>query len=172
MIISQVYPGDENEILMQVQYDEYDRNIGRIFSSARDELAHADAILDAKLLITDTALAVKRFDHRVLQDAHDIIAAAFRYHNDDGGQLRLFEDAEKQLARYAHEWNEWLGRQLLLFLRYPVFVRSVVECVVFANNVMGYMAEDRLCAFLLSYYNAVDWMKEDGYLKVYKLVSS
>ena len=172
MIISQVYPGDENKILMQVQYDEYDRNIGRIFSSARDELAHADAILDAKLLITDTALAVKRFDHRVLQDAHDIIAAAFRYHNDDGGQLRLFEDAEKQRARYAHEWNEWLGRQLLLFLRYPVFVRSVVECVVFANNVMGYMAEDRLCAFLLSYYNAVDWMKEDGYLKVYKLVSS
>lgn len=172
MIVSRVYLGDENEILKQVQYDEDDRNIGRIFSSARAELAHVDAILDANLLITDTALAVERFDHRVLQGAHDIIAAAFRYHNDDGGQLRLFEDADTQRTRYVHEWNEWLEKQLLCFLRHPPFVRSVVECVIFANNVIGYMAEDRLCDFLLTHYNAIAWMRKDGYLKTYKSMST
>lgn len=129
-------------------------------------------MLDASLLITDKALAVKQFDHRVLQDAHDIIAAAFRHHNDDGGQLRLLEDADKQRTRYVHEWNEWLERQLLWFLRQPPFVRSVVECVIFTNNVMGYMAEDRLCDFLLTHYNAIAWMRKDGYLKTYKPMST
>lgn len=155
-------------MLKQAQHDEYDYNIGRIFSSARAELAHADAILELNLLITDTALAISRFDHRVLQDAHDIMAAAFRYRNDDGGQLRLFEDADTQIARYVHEWNAWLASQLRDLVRHPSFVRSVVECVIFSNKTMGYMAENRLCELVLSYYGADDWMHQNSYLKTYK----
>ena len=167
MILSNVYENDCNRLLKDVQHDEYPRSIGTIFKSARDGLIRADAILGSNLLITEKAREVQSFDHRVLQDAHDIIAAAFRYRHDDGGQLRLGEDPEHQRLRYLRAWINWLNEQLGELVHYPQFVRSTVECIVFSNTAMGYMAEDRLCDVLLTHFSAGDWMFQNGYLRTY-----
>jgi hypothetical protein len=168
MIINEAFEGDLNKLLKNIQHDEYGRSVGRIFEAARSELIHAAAVLDAKLPLVDNARAVKNFDHRVLQDAHDIIAAAYRYRHDDSGQLELLEIYDLQPNRYLRHWTSWLGEQLKDLVRYPQFVRPTVESVLFANTDGGYMAENRLCDTLLTHYSAGDWMKRDGYLKVYK----
>ncbi len=167
VILSNVYKNDCNRLLKDVQHDEYPRSICGIFKSARDGLIRADAILGSNLLITEKARKVQTFDHRVLQDAHDIMAATFRYHHDDGGQLRLDEDPEHQRLRYLRTWTNWLNKQLEELVHYPQFVRSTVECIVFPNTVMGYMAENRLCDVLLTHFSAGDWMFQVGYLRTY-----
>lgn len=168
MIVTNTFENDCNERLKLVQHDDYGRNVVKIFKAARSELIHANAILESHLLIVKKAKEVSSINHRALQDAHDILAAAFRYQWDDGGQLALFEKHDSQSSRYSFEWTSWLERQLQDLVRYPQLVRSVVQSVVFTNTEMGYMAEGQVCAFLLSYFNAEDWMFEDGYLETYK----
>ena len=167
MIISKVYENDCNELLKDVQHDAYWRSIGSIFKAARAELLQADAILGTNLLIAEKARKVQALDHRVLQNAHDILAAAFRYHHDDGGQLALGESPDAQRLRYSIEWAQWLEEQLRELIKYPQFVRSTVECVIFSNGEVGYMAENRLSDLLLTHLSAGDWMYQDGYLKTY-----
>lgn len=168
MIIFRVYDNDCNKVLKRVQHDEYMRSIVSIFNVAKTALVRADAIIGSDLLIVEEARAVTTFDHRVLQDAHDIIAAAYRYQYDDGGQLHLFDESGAQRIRYLRQWTQWLADQLLELTGYPQFVRSVVECVIFSNTEMGYMAENRVCDILLTHYSAGDWAFPDYYLKVYK----
>lgn len=165
MIVCRVYESDNNELLKRTQHDEYMHIVGRIFHSARSTLVKADATLETNLLIAERARSVDGFDHRVLQDAHDIMAAAFRHLHDDGGQLGLFENAETQCTSYLTKWTAWLDNQLVELVQCPQFVRSAVECVLFSNAEMGYMAENRLCDFLLTYYGAGDWAYRNGYLK-------
>ena len=169
MIISTVYVNDHSKLLKDAQHDGYFRSIGNIFKAARVELLRADAILGSNLLIAEKARDINTFDHRVLQDAHDIIAAAFRYQHDDGGQLRLGENPETQRLRYLRSWTLWLDEQLQELVHYTQFVRSTVECIVFSNTEVGYMAENRLCDLLLTHFSAGDWMFPDGYLKTYVL---
>ena len=167
MIISSVYENDCNQLLKDVQHGEYGRSVGNIFNAARSAFLQADAILGTKLLIAEKAREVQAFDHRVLQDAHDILAAAFRYRHDDGGQLALGESSDAQRLRYLIEWTQWLEEQLHELVMYRQFARSVVECVIFSNGEAGYIAENRLCDLLLIHLSAGDWMSQDGYLKTY-----
>ena len=108
MIITEVFENDQNKFLKKVEHDEYGQSIGRIFEAARSEFIHADAVLNAKLLMAEELRAVTTFDHRVLQDSHDIIAAAYRYRHDDGGQLQLGESRDTQQIRYLRQWTSWL----------------------------------------------------------------
>lgn len=168
MIIAEVFEGDQNRVLKNVQHDEYGHSIWRMFESARSEFIHADAVLVTRLPIVEQARAVKSFDHRVLQDAHDIIAAAYRFRHDDSCQLQLLESPDLQPIRYLRHWSNWLGGQLQELVRRPLFVRATVESVVFANTDIGYKAENRLCDTLLIHFSAGDWMSSDKYLKTYK----
>ena len=168
MIVCCEYENDDNELIKDVQHDEYMRSVGRIFQAARSALSKADAILGTNLLVVEKARSIDRFDHRVLQSSHDIMAAAFRYFHDDGGQLGLFEKAGTQRSSYRQKWTAWLSDQLVELVEYPQFVRSVVECVLFSNTEMGYMAERRVGNVLLSHYSAGDWASEDGFLKIYQ----
>ena len=157
MIVTSVYKNDDNELLKMVQHDDYMRSVGSIFRAATSALVRADALLGTELLIVEKARAVTTFDHRALQGAHDILAATYRYRHDDGGQMRLFEEASAQATRYCAHWRMWLGEQLQELVEYPQFVRSVVESVIFANSVMGTLAERRACGVLHSHYSTGDW---------------
>jgi hypothetical protein len=140
MIIGYSFLKDNNESLTAMQHDSYNHNVAAIVEAARAALIHADAILQSNLKIAEEAREIKGFDHRTLQDTHDILAMTFRYLNDDGGQLKLSETCEEQNNRYLHTWNKWLGDQLSEHAKNPLFVRSVVEAVIFSNSEMSYMA--------------------------------
>jgi len=168
LIVSTSYPSDDNDQLKDVQHELYWQLVPRLFAVARAELLRADEILDAKVLIAEKARAIERLDHRVLQDAHDIMAAAFRYGHDDGGQLRLLETEADRAERYRAAWLEWFETELEALAKMPRFVRSTVQAVVLANTELGYAAERDVGELLVSRYGFQQWGSADGYAKRYR----
>lgn len=168
MIIAHAYKSDNNKLLKDSQHDLYEKHVFKIFEAAKLKLIQADSILNANFLITKKARDIDSFDHRILQNAHDIIAAAYRYRYDDGGQLNLFRRDITIQDYYKIEWARWFYKELDSLLDYSRFVRAVVECVVYSNTNLGYDAEHSVCDVLISHYGMEDWGFPDGYVKTYK----
>jgi hypothetical protein len=160
MIICDAYPSDDNGLLKTVQHDAYPRSVAQLYETAREALLWADKVLETRLLIAEKARDTTRFDHRVLQDAHDILAAAFRHSCDDGGQLRLLESEAERANRYRSTWLEWLQDQLTDLSKNPQFVRSTVQAVVLANSELGYEAERVVCQLLVVRYGLDHWKRK------------
>jgi len=168
MIIANAYKSDNNNLLKDAQHDLYGRHVSKIFEAAKFKLIQADSILNANFLITKKARDIDSFDHRILQNAHDIIAAAYRYRYDDGGQLNLFRRDITIQDYYKIEWARWFDKELDSLLGYSLFVRAVVECVIYPNSNLGHAAEHSICYILISHYNIEDWGYPDSYVKIYK----
>lgn len=167
MIVYTVFTGDNNEILKEVQHDAYWKNVGIIFRACKSALIHADSMLNTNLLIVEKLQQLDGFDHRNLQDAHDIFAAAYRHEirlNDKASELP--EDERK--AVYLSNWNAWYAKQVdLVILVLPQFVRSVVESVVFPNSIMRQLSEEAACRVLVNFYGLRSWEGKVSYAKSY-----
>lgn len=171
MIISDVFPGDNNTTLKRVQHDLYPQSVVAIFEAALRTMVLADAVLMTNLELVTKAKAIERFDHRVLQDAHDILAARFRHLHDDGGQIDLLDPADPNVM-YIQAWSDWRASQLKELATYPDFVRSAVEAVVFANTEFGYIAEQQLCNTLITHVVMEDWAPSARYVSQYRGLST
>lgn len=167
MIIARCFLNDDNDLLKDVQHHLYRESVYRLFDAARRALVRADEVLGTKLLIAEQAAAVDRFDHRVLQAAHDIMAATYRHSQCDGGQLQLLETQEVQRTCYSVAWTQWLKAQLDELAQSPGFVRSTVQAVLFANTELGYLAERELGCLLVTRYDLRSWEEPGGYASVY-----
>ncbi len=167
MIICRTYSSDDNELLKYAQHDSYMQNVGALFHGARTALVYAEAVLGTDLLIVEKAKAIDQLDHRVLQDPHDIIAAAYRHLHDDGGQYRLLHRNHDLRSRYNADWNEWFSAEIQALVKHVRFVRSVVESFVFTNSPLGPVAEHSVCDVLMTRYGMEDWGFADGYVKTY-----
>lgn len=167
MIVGYVFENDNNLNLKNIQHDRYPLSITEIFSSCRRAMTKAEVILGIRLDDVEKARDIINFDHQVLQDTHDIIAAAYRYKFDDGGQLMFGESIEEQSNRYLNGWANWLEKELDELIGYRKFAHSVIDCVIKENTDMGYQAEYTVADILLTHYSAEDWMYPDGYPKTY-----
>lgn len=167
MIVGTIYPGDRNGVLKAVQYELYWDHVAQLFGVARAALIQADELLGTDLLIAQKARATEIFGHRVLQDAHDIMAAAFRYNHDGCGQLSLLDSGQEHEVRYREAWQEWFAAELRVLASSPKFVRSVVQAVLLANTELGYAAERAACSHLVVRYGVADWGFAAGYAKTY-----
>lgn len=168
MIVGTSYPSDDNDQLKDAQRELYWQLVPRLFAAARAELLRAEEILDTKVVIAEKARAIENVDHRVLQDAHDIMAAAFRHGHDDGSQLRLLETEAERGERYRAAWLEWFETELAALAKIPRFVRSTVQAVVLANTELGFAAERDIGELLVSRYELQHWGFADGYAKRYR----
>lgn len=152
MIVSKCFPGDENRILKWIQHDHYGQMIGHLFVFAKTRYFRA-----LQFVSVDTELAKKlrgkdSFDHRVLQEAHDIIAANFRFRFDPGGQMILpFED----MSYKEYLKNSWIkfsieeGEQLA---KDDITARMILTAVGYENTEIGYQAEKELEQNLIDRY--------------------
>lgn len=167
MIVFDVYSGDDNELLKHVQHDAYWQNVGLIFKVAKNAFIHADNILNTNLLIAERLRPVELQDHRVLQDAHDLFAAAYR-HECDTSENSSILPIDEQREAYLLSWNEWYASEINTVISCsPQFVRAVVESVLFTNTVMGYMAERDVCNSLIQHYNVKSWANPGSYVEVF-----
>lgn len=167
MIIFNIYHGDTNEILKLVQHDCYMCKVSFIFEQAKRRFIQADAIIQSNLPIIKDLRAIEKIDHRVLQDAHDIIAAAYRYYHDDGGQLNLFRQDTTLENYYINKWTEWYEEKIKALIECPDFVSFVVLSVLNMNTKTGYDFEHRLCDFLMVHFSMGDWAGDVSYMKTY-----
>lgn len=160
MIVCDYFPEDGNELLKNVQHDEYSNSVLKIFQAARGVFVEATQRLDVGQAIAERVLAVKSFDHRVLQNAHDIIAAFFRCHLDAG--CPDLPEVE-QSAAYLDYWREWLDEILEDLMCHEEIVRGVLHSVIFTGEKIGATAEYQLCELLALFFDGASWMDERHY---------
>lgn len=98
------------------------------------------------------------YDYRTLQDAHDILAAAWRFIADTaqpplpapvGGQARA--------RPLMEQWNEWLRAEIAAWPTRPHLVQLVMTILAHQNIPRGNDAEDALAQALRERFNSVPW---------------
>ena len=105
-------------------------------------------------------------DDQRRQDAHDIVAAYYRFEHGDNRQIRLFEEP-RSIEHYERLWIDWLNLELQELSKSPGFVRGVARAVVFQNTDPGFRAEEDVGRYLVARYVMREWAREEGLLKVY-----
>jgi len=141
MWVGHEFAGDDNQTLKDVQFRLYGEMLLRLFSRPRDRYLDASRLIQVPTELAVRVRAMDGFDHRTLQDAHDLIAAWYRYFQDDGGQLRLGESPADYEKRLATEWREFFEQEVASLTGSDEFTRDVLTSAVFANSDRGYAAE-------------------------------
>lgn len=149
MILASCYSGDDNHVLKDAQFSEYPKNVHNIFLVAKSIYLYSCDVLDMKTEVSTILEAKSTFDHRVLQDAHDTMAAYYRFSYDDGVQLDLIDPVLTKEEQYLINWNSWFDNELKQIMgTNSQLVRSVNEAIAFENTERGYNAEDKIIEIL------------------------
>jgi len=154
LIVGRYYDGDGDMDLAWKQHDVYGQALGIISSTCNRYAAFAKALLE------DTGHndwgKIDRFDHRTLQDCHDLLAAAWRFRNDSCQGKLPFEDAEDSVPAESR-WLDWLRKEVSGWIDHPHLVRSVQLILTNQNQLTGYIAESQLCLDTMSCFPDVPW---------------
>lgn len=108
MIFCSMFEGDDYEALQWQQHDAYGQALSVIVNEAKTRLDMAERLVGKTALGDEVRL--DRWDHHVLQDAHDLIAALWRLrfgHTQPPLPLRGFH-----VEALATQWLEWLRQHV------------------------------------------------------------
>lgn len=108
MIVCGMFEGDAYEALQLQQHDAYEQALSIIIAEAKRRLARAEALVGETALGNEVRL--DRFDHHVIQDAHDLLAARWRLacgHTQPPLPLKGMH-----VEAYATQWLEWLKQEV------------------------------------------------------------
>ena len=97
-----------------------------------------------------------RCDHRTLQDAHDLLAAVWRFRN-DFRQTNLSFDKSENDSTPERLWLAWLKKEISSWIEHPELVRFVQLILANQNQPLGYEAESRLCIAIMDKFGEVPW---------------
>ena len=97
-----------------------------------------------------------RLDHRTVQGAHDLLAAAWRFKNDLRQGTLAFEP-QIRLDDVPRLWIQWLQDETASWVAAPWIVRSVQIILRNQNQPLGYKAEAELCLEILNRFADVPW---------------
>ena len=152
MWVGDEFPNDNNQALKNVQFDLYGALMGYLYSYARERYLNA-----VRLVGIDTELAAivrdkQSFDHRVLQDAHDRIAAFYRFAHDDGGQLGLGMDFQKYEDALREKWSSFLHEETRSLAQNDAINLAILGAAAYQNTEQGYAHEGRLLELLRERY--------------------
>ena len=73
MWVGTEFPGDTNELLKKVQNDLYWTMVVRLYTPPRDRYLDACRLVQANTDLANRLRSMEGFDHRTLQDIHDLI---------------------------------------------------------------------------------------------------
>jgi hypothetical protein len=128
------FPGDTNQTLKDVQFYLYGEMLVRLYSKPRDRYLDAIRLVQVETDLATKVRSMDGFDHRTLQDIHDLIAAWFRFPQDDGGQLQLGETEEVYQGRIAVRWRAFFEEELDRLSSDDGFSRAVLVAAAFGNT--------------------------------------
>jgi len=102
---------------------------------------------------------IERVDHRTLQDAHDILAAAWRW------QFLLRESELFQKAAHGdldveRAWLSWLSDEVDGWIDAPEVIRLIQIILSNQNEPTGYAAETMLSLGLLERFAEAKWRSD------------
>ena len=124
MIVGTFFDGDDDAEIAWKQHDVYGESLGAIIQVSNR------LTLFAKSLLEDRCHAnwgtIETCDHRTLQGAHDILAAAWRFQNDFRQSDLLLERRPEPLVAHSPEnlWLWWLRDEIEKWVWQPALVRD------------------------------------------------
>ncbi len=160
MIIGTAFRGDHEYRVMGVQHDIYPGRVSYLLHTARQVYLKAEAILGISTVPGILVPDADSFDHRVLQNMHDIIAASFRYYRANRLHPELpFPGQEDDTKRIERLWDDYYTSEVReLMQSEPHLARAVVVAIAFENTDIGYAAEDTGQTILLNRYADIPWL--------------
>ena len=156
MIVRGYFKDDEDIGCQWEQHAVYDEALSIIVSSCNRHTNFARSLLEDSR--HKTWGTINCYDHRTLQDAHDLLAAAWRYQ--DGGSYRqgkLPFEGEDPFDEVQVLWLNWLRHEVDGWTARPHLVRSVQIILSNQNKPLGYMTESKLCLDILDRFSNMPW---------------
>lgn len=149
------FDGDDDKKLMLIQHDCYWSSTLQLFHQCVE--GQTEVNLPWKI------------DHRTIQDAHDLFAAAFRYDfKNSSGYEKTSEDIILGLAHQSsrqktedeiiNDWHDWLTNAL----DGEDKIISELQTIYMNQNVaIGYEAEDKLRVLIIQKFSHLNWCDSD-----------
>lgn len=171
MIVGKFFEGDHDMEVAWKQHDVYWDALNIVVQTCKRLTGFAKTLLDTD--VRPDWDIVDRYDHRTLQGAHDLLAAAWRFRNDllqpelpfpkppPGPFKDLVPDTLENL------WLWWLRDEVESWYSSPRLIRYVQTILTNQNKPLGYIAEARLGLALLDRFEDVTWLPHwrEGYEK-------
>lgn len=136
MMVGSNFPGDEDRRIKDVQFNNYSSVIGELVETARRRYIYAEELLELTGAMAAEIRKLRFFDHRTVQDTHDIIAAAYRFSR---RSECLFDIGDPDAI--AIDWFSFARKEIESLCEDPKFVRAVLHSAVYANQPLGYRGE-------------------------------
>ena len=152
MIVAPKFDGDEGMDTAWRQHDVYGEALRIIVTTCNKHARFARRLLDDER--HPEWGVVDGFDHRTLQNAHDLLAAAWRFENQ---QLELRFGPEGPLDSIERTWLEWLRNEIAGWIDAPRAARCVQLILTHQNQPVGYAAEAQLSLDILDRFPEVPW---------------
>ena len=151
MIIGNFFNGDDNYDLKIIQHDVYKDSIGLMISVCNSFSKCATPPAD--LPNPERWGCIDRCDHRTIQFAHDLLAAAYRFKY----VFRPDELKSTQGKFHDKRWRNWLFSELLSWNKSPHLIGHFLTIMTNQNEPDGYAAESRLCIAILDRFPEIPW---------------
>lgn len=155
MIIAPKFDGDDDLTAMDMQHDCYGQALGILIVQCNRLTRFA------RILLSDEAFPnwgkIERCDHRTLQEAHDQLAAAWRFLARDGQASLPFDGSDPWPPPCQEDWLAWLTNEVLSWIEAPELVRAVQVILHNQNTDPGYEAEEDLTFRLFTRFRDIPW---------------
>ncbi|HNZ02103.1 MAG TPA: hypothetical protein PKJ34_12880 [Anaerolineaceae bacterium] len=155
MIMGESFLGDENKILIRVQDDAYRELIWFLYHSSAIHYLFNIRYTWVFPDFVPILRKIKTFDHRVLQNAHDLIAAYYRFsfcpHQNPAGIPEDFDIRTYYLAA----WKAYYLQETAILGTIEEFAEAIATAVAFQNTERGYASEDKLDELLKQRYHSL-----------------
>ncbi len=165
MIVAPCFDDDSVEVAW-LQHDVYGQALDIIVRECRDSARQAAAILG--LASPPCVEGDLTYDHRTLQDAHDLLAAAWRYRaNAAQRELDFKQDVPARDTDLMDRWLRWLTDEVRSWRDPPtlapndaVLVRSVILILQNQATPIRRQYEENLLAGLAWRFSDVPWLQQ------------
>ena len=157
MIVGSCFEGDDTNLAWK-QQDVYHQALRIIIDSAITMYRVACFIADFKIPESgwphDPSI-----DHRTIQDAHDCLAAVWRFNfSPPEGMLFLSLIDPNELT--MESWLAWLSAEMRRWDRdEPDMVRQIIRIFRHQNEEIGYEAGHWLKLYLYQHYTELPWLR-------------
>lgn len=149
MWVGREFSEDDNETLKIIQHDVY--STSPIASKCIDVFVRSCETISQFDILYDKMRELKSFDHRTLQEAHDHIAAYFRFSCKEL-HLPLIKDEEKYTHMLRQKWQGFYDRETSEIANVPCINQSVILILAHQNKDIGMYAETVLSYHLNGRY--------------------
>jgi hypothetical protein len=156
MIVGYLFDGDHDDHAKWEQHDAYREALAAIVSICREHVTMA-----VNLLQVDWPARWPRedqLDHQALQDAHDLLAATWRFRI-DASQLRLpFRENRQQDQTPMQAWIFWLRAEVDSWRHAPWLTDKIMTILAEQNTPAGQDVAESLAEQLRERFRDVPWV--------------